>query len=497
MLVETLKHTAGDAPYSTFGTVLQIAKLIGARRATRLFLVVLLFSSVAQGQERYRVPWDKVANETIEHFQALLRIDTTNPPGNETLVAEHLKKILEREGIPAKLLALEPRRANLVARIRGNGSKRPILVMGHTDVVGVQRERWTVDPFGAVRKNGYIYGRGSADDKDNVVAGLMLMLLLKRHNVKLDRDVIFLAEAGEESFAAAGLKYVIERHWNEIDAEFAVAEGGGGSLRDGKAHYVRVGTTEKVGRGARLIARGTAGHGSIPRPDNAVVRLANAVAKLAAWTPPMRLNETTRTYFERLATISHPDAAARYKGIFDAGKRPEIERHFAQHELRHNSMIRTSINPTMLKAGFRSNVVPSEAEAYLDIRALPDEEMENFIERMREVIGDPNVEIKPASWREAARPSRLDTEMFRALEEAQKRVYPEAITLPYMLTGATDMTPLRARGVQAYGIGPLSEEGEYRDSGGAHGDDERILERALHDFVRLQWYAVLDVAASR
>lgn len=464
---------------------------------TALCLAFLLFASTSQAQENYRFSWDKVANETIEHFQALLRMDTTNPPGNETRVAEYLKKVLEREGIPVKLLALEPQRANLVARIRGNGSKRPVLVMGHTDVVGVQRDKWTVDPFAAVRKRGYIYGRGSSDDKDNVVAGLMLMLLLKRNKVKLDRDVIFLAEAGEESFAAAGLKHVVDRHWDEIDAEFALAEGGGGALRKGKAHYVRIGTTEKIGRGVRLVAHGTAGHGSIPRPDNALVRLANAVAKLAAWAPPMRLNETTRTYFERLATISEPKAAARYTGLFNPVKRPEIEQYFAQHELRHNSMIRTSINPTILKAGFRGNVVPSEAEAYLDIRALPDEEMEKFIERMREVIGDPNVEIKTGSWREGAPPSRLDTEMFRALEAVQKRLYPEAITLPYMLTGATDMTPLRARGVQAYGIGPLAEEGEYNQNGGAHGDDERILERALHDFVRFQWYALLEMAASR
>ena len=155
----------------------------------------------AEAQDCYPVQWDKVARETLEHFQALLRLDTTSPPGNETRVAEYLKKALEQEGISATLLALDPKRANLVARIRGNGSKRPILVMGHTDVVGVQREKWSVDPFAAVRKDGYIWGRGAQDDKDNVTAGLMLMLLLKRQGVKLDRDVIFLAEAGEEGYA--------------------------------------------------------------------------------------------------------------------------------------------------------------------------------------------------------------------------------------------------------------------------------------------------------
>src|SRR4030043_138989 len=148
----------------------------------------------AEFRERYQVPWDRVEKETLDHFQALVRMDTSSPPGNETRVAEYLKRILEGEGIPARLLALDPKRANLVARIRGNGSKRPILVMGHTDVVGVQGEKWSVDPFAAARKNGYIWGRGTVDDKDNVTAGLMLMLLLKRLSVKLDRDVVFLAD---------------------------------------------------------------------------------------------------------------------------------------------------------------------------------------------------------------------------------------------------------------------------------------------------------------
>jgi len=475
-----------------------VVNRLRSRWAGPLYVVALLFTSTTQAQERYRVDWDQVAVETLEHFQALLRIDTTNPPGNETPAAEYLQHVLEREGIAAKLLALEPHRANLVARMRGNGSKRPILIMGHTDVVGVQREKWTVDPFAALRKHGYIYGRGTLDDKDNVTAGLMLMLLLKRHNVPLDRDVIFLAEAGEESFATAGLKHVIAQHWDEIDAEFVLAEGGGGVLRDGKAHHVRVATVEKVGRGVRLVAHGTAGHGSVPRPDNAVVRLANAIAKVAVWTPALRLNDTTRTYFERLAAISTPEEAARYRGLFDPEQQPEVEQYFAQHELRHYSMLRTSIAPTLLKAGFRGNVIPSEAEAYLDIRALPDEDMEQFIERMRDVIGDPHIEIVTGrSWREIAPASRLDTEMFRALEAAQARVYPGAVTLPTLLTGATDMAPLRAKGVQAYGIGPLAEETEYHQGGGAHGDNERILERALHDFVRFQWYAVLEVAASR
>ncbi len=461
-------------------------------------LVPVLLTTIARAEERYQVDWQQTAAETTKHFDALLRLNTSNPPGNETAAAEYLKAVLDREGIEAKLLALEPARANLVARIRGNGSKRPILVMGHTDVVGVVRDKWTVDPFAAVHKEGYIYGRGAVDDKDNLAASLMLMLILKRQNVKLDRDVIFLAESGEEGFAAAGMKHVMDKHWNEIDCEFCLAEGGGGYLKEGKPHVVMIATTEKVGRGVRLVAHGISGHGSVPRPDNPIVHLAAAVAKLGTWSAPMRLNDTTATYFERLATVSPPDDAARYLGLFDPEKRPAVERYFAEHDLAHNSMIRTSIAPTIIKGGFRQNVIPSEAEATLDIRALPDEDDEKFLARMREIIDDPSVEIvRQGSMRPPAPPSRLNTEMFRALETVQKRLYPEAISVPFLLTGATDMNPLRSQGVQCYGIGPLSERGELAAGRGAHGNDERILEKSLHDFVRFQWEAVLEVAASK
>ena len=448
----------------------------------------------AEAQDFYPVPWDKVASETLQHFQALLRLDTTSPPGNETRVAEYLKKALEQEGISATLLALDPKRANLVARIRGNGSKRPILVMGHTDVVGVQREKWSVDPFAAVRKDGYIWGRGAQDDKDNVTAGLMLMLLLKRQGVKLDRDVIFLAEAGEEGYAKEGLKYVMEQHWDQIDAEFALAEGGDGIIKDGKVRYLRVATSEKYRWGIQLLARGSAGHGSMPRPDNAIVRLSKAISKLAAYVPPMRLNETTRTYFERLAKISSPEAEARYRDILHPQKQSEVENYFAEHEFRHNSMIRTTIAPTLFKGGFRGNVIPSEAEALIDIRALPDEDIPKFERKLREIIADPHVEIKPMPGRDPAPASCIDTEMFKALEKVKDHLYPGTVILPLTLTGASDLSPLRAKGVQAYGIGPLIETDE---EGGAHADNERILEKSLYDLVKLQWYAVLEVAASK
>ncbi|MDX2178422.1 MAG: M20/M25/M40 family metallo-hydrolase [Bryobacteraceae bacterium] len=442
--------------------------------------------------------WTAVESDTLEHFVKLIRFDTSNPPGNETVAAEYLKKVLDQAGIETKMLIAEPDRANLLARIRGSGAKRPILIMGHTDVVGVQREKWTFEPFSGDRKNGYVFGRGTLDDKDNVVACLMTMLLLKRANVKLDRDVIFLAESGEEGGALAGMQHVVAKHWDEIAPEFVLAEGGGGTLRNGQPFTVTFAAAEKVPRRIKLVAKGVAGHGSVPRPDNAIAHLATAVGKVAAWNPPMKLNDITRTYFERLAGISSPEGRERYNGLFDESKRAAVEAYLAKNELRHNSMLRTSISPTVIKGGFRVNVIPSDAEADLDVRALPDEDMPKFLEMVKGVIGDEAIEIRQqAAGRPAPPASPLDSEMFRVLERTAKKRYPGAAVLPTMLTGATDMSLARMKGVPSYGVGPLIDEKDAESGGGAHGDDEKIAERSLHNFVRFLYEAVVEVAAAK
>jgi len=223
-----------------------------------------------------------------------------------------------------------------------------------------------------------VYGRGSIDDKDKVTAALMVTMLLKRLKAPLDRDVILLGEAGEEGGPGVGIGFMVDKHWDEIACEYALTEGGTMTSRDGKVRTVEIATTEKVPRGVRLVAHGSAGHGSRPRLDNAVAHLSHAVWAISSNQPPIRLNDTTRTYFERLATISSPEDAARYNHVGDPARAPAIEAYFAEHELTHYSILRTSVVPTILKAGFRSNVIPSEAEATIDIRALPDEDMPKF-----------------------------------------------------------------------------------------------------------------------
>jgi acetylornithine deacetylase/succinyl-diaminopimelate desuccinylase-like protein len=460
------------------------------------FAFALLVSGLPAGAQT--PDWSKINDEAMRHFQALVQIDSSDPPGNETHVAEYVKKTLEADGIPVMMVAKDPARANIIARLKGNGSKKPLLIMGHSDVVRVDPAKWTFPPFSATRQGGYVYGRGTLDDKSDLLAAMMTMLMLKRQKTPLDRDVIFVSEAGEEAATGPGFEYLVNEHWNDIDAEFCLAESGGVRLKNGQARYALVETTEKQPKGARLVAKGPAGHGSRPLRTNAVVHLAKAVETIAAWDPPMRFNDTTRYYFEKMATVSSPEEAARFKGLFDSQKAPAVREYLAEHDPISYSMLHTSISPDIIKGGYQVNVIPSEAEATLDIRALPDENIAAFYDTMRKVINDPSIEVIPetANQRPGAAPSKLDSDAYHAVEEAYKKIY-GVITIPLMQTGATDMAFLRAKGVQCYGIGAMVDEEDAPKGYGPHSDQERILEQALYKHVQFFWQAVNSIAGAK
>jgi acetylornithine deacetylase/succinyl-diaminopimelate desuccinylase-like protein len=384
--------------------------------------------------------------------------------------------------------------------LKGNGKKRPLLILGHTDTVSVDAAKWKFPPFSATRDGGYVYGRGTIDDKDNATAALMTMLLLKRRAVPLDRDVIFLAESGEEGNSRVGIGYMVAQHFPEIDAEYCLAEGGGIARIGGEVKYARVQTLEKVPRGIELVSHGISGHGSIPLKSNAIVHLASAVARVGAWRPDIRLNETTGTYFRRLASVSTPDVARYYRDVLstDPKVRAAADDWLFENEPSHSSMLRTSVSPNIFQGGYRSNVIPSEAKATLDVRMLPDEDAVAFLEQVTHVVNDPAVEVRFTSLevRPSGTTARLDSEAYKTLEGAITRVY-NTITLPTMSTGATDMAQLRAKGVQCFGIGPAADMEDGPKGFGAHSDQERLLESELHRFVRLNWEVVTDLARAR
>src|SRR6516164_5565573 len=249
---------------------------------------VLLVAGVSSAQQS-APNFTAARDEAVKFVAELVKIDTSNPPGNESRAAEYIKNVLAAEGLPAQIFESAPGRGNLVARLKGSGKKKPLLLMGHLDVVGVERDKWTEDPFAAVIKDGYLYGRGSHDDKSMDGANLEVFLLLHRLKVPLDRDVILLAEAGEEGTTQFGIDFMVEKHWQEIACEYALNEGGNIWEENGKVQYLAVSTTQKVPRGFSLVAQGSSGHGSAPRVDNAIAHLAGAVDKVARWEAPMRL----------------------------------------------------------------------------------------------------------------------------------------------------------------------------------------------------------------
>jgi acetylornithine deacetylase/succinyl-diaminopimelate desuccinylase-like protein len=460
--------------------------------------VVLPLALLAAVSQTPAPDWPRIEGETLKHFQALLRFDTSDPPGQEADAAAYLKQVLEAEGIPVETFSLEPHRPNVVARLKGRGTRRPLLLMAHTDVVNVDPKKWTHPPFSAALDGGYVYGRGTVDDKDNVAASLMVMLLLKRLDVPLDRDVIFLAEAGEEGSTRVGIQFMVNQHYSAIDAEYCLAEGGGVTREQGVARFASVQTLEKRPYAVELVARGPAGHGSVPLETNAVAHLAKAVAAVAAWTPPIRLNETTSAYFRRLAEISPPEQAARYRAVLDPKTAAAADEYFRTHEPRHASMLRTSISPNIIQAGYRVNVIPSEAVATLDVRGLQDEDMPAFLDQIRKVIDDPSVEVRPAK-RDTRPPgvgARIDSEAFKIIESAVRLHY-KAPTLPTMSTGATDMAYLRGKGMQCYGVGPATDIEDGPKGFGAHSDQERILQSELHRFLRFYWDVVIQIARAR
>ena len=443
--------------------------------------------------------WAAVEPEALSIYQSLVRFDSSV---SEKAEAEWLKALFDTEGIPAQVFALDPLRPNVVARLKGSGAKKPLLILGHLDTVTVDASKWSVPPFSATRQDGFVYGRGTIDDKDNLASAVMTLLLLKRLNVPLDRDVILLAESGEEGQSNLGIGHMLAQHYDQIDAEYCIAEGGDTIREKGAVRYGTVQVIEKISRGVELTAKGTSGHGSVPLPSNAIAHLGNAVGKFVSWQPDVKLDETTGRYFRRLAPLAAtPDQAKAYRDIVSPD--PKVAAAAAAwlwlHEPRHASMARTSVSPTLFSGGFRTNVIPSDAKARLDVRMVPSEDPEALLAQIRRAVNDPSVDVSFAGGggtRPVIPPTRLDGELFTAAEAAVTSVY-AVPTLPSMSTYATDMWPLRAKGVQCIGIGAGVDLEDQSAGYGMHGDQERLRESEFQRFVRFNWTLVTRLAAAR
>src|SRR5262249_17385504 len=335
-----------------------------------------------------------LAREAQNWLIDLLRIDTTNPPGNEQVIARHIAGILQKEGIQSELLDLAPGRSALLARLQSAAVADPskaLLLVAHMDVVGVDRSRWTVGPFGGIVKDGYIWGRGSMDDKGMLAANLAAFIALKRSGAHPSRDVIFLATADEEQGGEASIKTLINKYWQKFAAGFALNEGGEVFVKSGKVQYVAVQASEKVAVNVAVIAKGPSGHASRPTKDNAVVHLATAVSKIGGYSAPVHFTTIVRRYFEQLATLEDDEIGKWMRSLDTPDRGEHAARVISEANPLWSSMMRDSIAPTMLSAGVRNNVIPGEARANLNIRLLPGNTIDTLLADLTKLVNDPQV----------------------------------------------------------------------------------------------------------
>ena len=442
--------------------------------------------------------WRSADAETVSRLQAIIRFDTTNPPGNELPLALYLQSALRDEGIETTSFEPGQNRAVLIGRIRGNGTKRPVILLAHMDVVGVEKARWSVDPFAGEVRDGYLYGRGAIDDKGMLAANLMTMLLLRRGLVNgqgtLSRDVVFLATSDEEAGGEWGMGWLVKHHPEVLDAEFALNEGGRTRIIEGGQRYLAVQSAEKVSHVVTVTAHGSAGHAAIPLPDNAIFRLGRALETLSRYVEPVMLTEITRKFFAQLAEVwpREVEKGAMIDLVSSDPKRAEAGAKVLSLIPVFNAVLRNGISPTVVEGGTQFNVIPASAEAVLNVRTLPGHSVDKVVNRLRAIVSEPGVSIEITHRGEEAPASDPASEMFAAIAETARELDPKMAVVPYLSTGVTDSARLRHLGVKSYGVlpFPMVQSDEER----MHGHDERVPLESLYFGTRLIFGAISRIA---
>jgi len=435
--------------------------------------------------------WNQLLKEATEHLQEYLRIDTINPPGNEIEGANFFKKILGAESIPYQVLEPSPGRGSILATLKGNGKKRPILFLNHIDVVPVEKERWTVDPFAGIIKEGYLYGRGALDDKSMGIIEMMTLLILKREKVSLKRDILFFAGADEETGGKCGIQWAMENISSLKESEYALNEGGYVILNEaGVADRYEISTGQKVVFQLQLKAKGTSGHASMPHSDNPNVKLIHALEAVTKWETPYNILPMVKEFFMRMAPKQTPDERKFFEDIEKGLSNPSFSAKLISHPI-YNAMVRDTISITILQGGSKVNVIPSESTATLDCRLIPGSSKENFLKEIKKRLGD-EIEVQGKMEGKSIQPSPLDTEFFWAIQKFASQNDPDCPVVPLLLPGATDSRFLRERGITTYDFCPfrLSEKEVLR----VHGNDERIAIDNLRFGMKMLVEVIKEVA---
>ncbi|MEW5870152.1 MAG: M20/M25/M40 family metallo-hydrolase [Chloroflexota bacterium] len=441
------------------------------------------------------INWDAATDETVRNLVHLVQAETVNPPGNEMPAIQVIKSILDQEGFPEgdyTILEAAPGRANLVARLRGDGSQRPLLLTGHVDVVPVERQYWSRDPFGGEVVDGCVWGRGTVDMKGDVARYLQTFLLAYRQKLPLKRDLIFAAIADEEAGFKYGSRFLVEEHRDLIDAEFALNEGGAMTIFLAGVRLYPIQVAEKGVCWMRATTQGRPGHGSMPHEDNAVLHLAQGLERLRRAghlpvhiTPPMKrmLDGMASQMRFPLGTLIGLMRSPRLAGFL-------LPRLPAEARSLFGAMLTNSVSATMLQAGTKVNVIPSTAHADLDCRLLPGQTMQDAMREIRAITGD-KLELEPLITSSGASFS-MDTPLYRLLEQATRRMDPQGVVVPMLMPGATDACEYQKAGITVYGFTPGVMPQDFSIAKLAHGHDERLPLSAIRTGLPALWEVVSE-----
>ena len=427
----------------------------------------------------------------------LIRANSSNPPGHTQQIADILGPLFRARGFQVDVIPTpDSAKVHFFARLKGNGSKKPLLLAAHADVVGVEREKWTVDPFAGVIKDGAVYGRGAIDFKGGIAVFARAAMLLADRKVPLDRDIIFLAEADEEG-APMNTTWLSRQHWDKMDAEFALNEGGWIIKRDdGRVQYVSISTSDKRVMGVTLTAKGTSTHASMPLPDNALVTVGRALAKLGSYETPLEFTPDSRKYFTTLAKTSTGETARLYTQLLNGTPQQvsAADQLLSRDPLIH-SLMRNTIAPVIVAGGFRSNVIPGSAEVTLNVRLIPGSDPAVLISTLEKLFNDPLLTVKMSTALAPASPASPDTSfLYRALAAESKAQWPEAEVTPYLFQAGTDAAAWRNRGIPVFGIYPYPiSTDELRRM---HGNDERVSVESLRQGTEMLFRTLKRVAGS-
>ncbi|MBZ5514116.1 MAG: M20/M25/M40 family metallo-hydrolase [Acidobacteriia bacterium] len=439
-----------------------------------------------------RIAWEPYQDRAVRLLQEYLRIDTSNPPGNELKAAEFFLRLFDEAGVPNTVYPYAPGRADIYAVLKGDGSQRPLVLLNHMDVVQATPSSWRVPPFSGEILDGEIYGRGSLDMKDEGLMQAMVMMIAAQQHLSLNRDLIFLATSDEE-VGDTGSAWILEHHPELVrDAEYLITEGGSNLILPGQGTVYGIGVAEKVPFWIRLTAHGRGGHGSIPIADSATVRLVRALGRVVDWNQPVRLLPTVEEYFHAVARLQPEPRASQYRTIRSALDNPDFVKSLMDDE-NFAYLLHDTVSLTVLQGGPQTNVIPDAASAELDVRLLPGSDPEEFLRALRKVVADDQIAVEPLGRYRRPNASSTDTALYRAIEQVVHRYNALALVTPTLNSGYTECQMYRTLGLTCYGFAPIELTPQLEAT--EHAPNERVPVEQVRRGVRVLYEVVAELTS--